>query len=91
MGLQQGRREVPWASEAASALEAMRAQPLSQLVSSGRACVAHRVSPGMKPGELHCERDVTSAAGWEALQDDEGDTYYYNAQTQATTWERPTA
>ena len=27
--------------------------------------------------------------GWEALQDGDGDTYYYNRQTQATTWALP--
>ena len=47
--------------EYGAALDALRSQPLGSLVRSGRACVVVRVVPGMKPGEISCERDSASA------------------------------
>ena len=34
-------------------------------------------------------RDETLPAPWEAYQDDEGRTYYFNADTGETTWDKP--
>ena len=53
---------LEFVTEAGSALDARVSQPVGSLVRSGRTCITRRVSPGMKPGEMLCERDAESAA-----------------------------
>ena len=50
---------LEFVSEAQSAVDQMRSQPLPQLVRQGRAAVV-RLSAGQKPGEVLCERDEAS-------------------------------
>ena len=47
------------------------------------------------PGKHGVSADSAGASskalpkGWEAIEDDEGNTYYYNEKENHTTWERP--
>ena len=54
------------------------------------AVVADAASP--KPEAAAKESDAKAPAktsGWEKLQDDDGNVYYYNSQTEVTQWEAP--